>query len=86
MAVCIIVANADGELGRCDAKCYNAPPHTRCVCVCGGRNHGAGELEAMAQVSELEADWLKRCEHVRITAHPKKDQLTLWPVGARPRS
>jgi hypothetical protein len=26
---------------RCDAKCYNAST-SKCTCICGGRNHGAG--------------------------------------------
>lgn len=80
MAACIIVGNADGELGRCDAKCYAAPRHTRCVCVCGGRNHGRGELYAMARARELEAEWRLAGDHVHITTHPAADQLTLWDV------
>lgn len=80
MSVVIIIGNADGELGRCDKKCYGAPPRTRCVCVCGGLNHGRGELEAMAIARELEADWRARGDHIFIATHPAADQLTLWRV------
>ena len=29
-----------GTRGRCDARCHNAK-HPKCVCMCGGRFHGA---------------------------------------------
>ena len=32
-------------MGRCDANCHNAHS-TPCNCICGGRNHGVGFLQA----------------------------------------
>lgn len=30
------------EHRRCDARCYNGKPTTKCKCICGGRNHAGG--------------------------------------------
>lgn len=30
-----------GKKSQCDAKCYNAK-NQKCVCCCGGKNHGVG--------------------------------------------
>lgn len=47
MTTLIAVYNSDGCVGRCDAKCYMATGWTtRCTCICGGANHGAGEMRA----------------------------------------
>ena len=32
--------NSEGTKGRCDASCHNAK-YSKCVCMCGGRYHGA---------------------------------------------
>ena len=54
MAVVVTVRAPDGVcIGRCSASCYDAPPGTRCRCVCGGKNHGVGEIVAMGQSHEL---------------------------------
>lgn len=37
----------------CNAKCYHAKGD-RCTCVCGGRNHGIGEVEALERRTERE--------------------------------
>lgn len=37
---------------RCDAKCYNAH-HSRCHCICGGKNHGAGLQQAIDNVRDI---------------------------------
>lgn len=47
----ISAGNSTGVYGRCDAKCYGAK-HPHCHCICGGRNHGAGLDQAMANTSE----------------------------------
>jgi len=72
VAVAIIVRNADGELGRCDGKCYDAPPHTRCVCVCGGANHGVGRLDAMASAERIAERWTGT--HATCELHPEARQ------------
>lgn len=51
MTTLISVHNSEGCVGRCDAKCYDAR-HPTCVCICGGRNHGAGKSEAMGNVTQ----------------------------------
>jgi hypothetical protein len=41
---------------RCDAKCHNAEG-SECNCICGGRNHGVGFTQAVANNREfLEAE------------------------------
>jgi hypothetical protein len=59
MATLIAVCNADGCVGRCDARCY-AARGTGCECICGGRNHGAGKQQAMDCTRELAQSWAAR--------------------------
>ena len=47
----ITQGDSDGER-RCDARCYNAKSES-CDCVWGGRNHGAGAVQAMENTKEL---------------------------------
>jgi hypothetical protein len=54
--VLIEVRNSKGVVGRCDANCYRATGET-CTCVCGGINHGAGLLRAIANTQQLTAKW-----------------------------
>lgn len=61
MATLIAVYNSEGCAGRCDARCYNAE-HGECQCICGGRNHGAGEQRALENTRELAEKWVKRYE------------------------
>lgn len=51
MPTLIAVYNSEGCVGRCDAKCYDASS-SKCDCICGGKNHGAGKAAAMANVAE----------------------------------
>lgn len=39
--------NTAGFARRCNATCYNAKTPT-CNCICGGRNHGVGLQQAVA--------------------------------------
>ena len=52
MATLISVYSSNGLVGRCDAKCYNAK-HEKCVCICGGRNHGKGQDRAIENTREM---------------------------------
>jgi len=56
------VYNGKRCIGRCDAKCHNAIG-PRCVCICGGRNHGIGAAkaqEAKWEITEQDIqEWLK---------------------------
>ena len=36
---------------RCDARCYGAK-HSKCHCICGGLNHGAGLQQALTNVRD----------------------------------
>ncbi len=58
MSTLIRVGNSEGEVGRCDARCYDAK-EPQCDCVCGGLNHGAGEQQAAAQTSALARSWIE---------------------------
>ena len=60
--------NRDGCTGRCDAKCYNASD-PKCTCICGGRNHGAGEKQAIANTKELAEAWIEDWKR----EHPEDD-------------
>ena len=48
----IVVSNGEGIVGRCDEKCYGATQPT-CACICGGRNHGRGEKNAIENTREM---------------------------------
>lgn len=52
MATLIRVIENGKCVGRCDASCYNAK-HDKCVCCCGGRNHGVGLQQAIENTREL---------------------------------
>jgi hypothetical protein len=52
MTTLIEVRNSEGVVGRCDAKCYNATD-ARCVCICGGANHGAGYAQAVENTADM---------------------------------
>jgi len=44
-----------GRSQRCDATCHKAS-RPKCVCICGGRYHGAGSSATAQQ--QLTSDWL----------------------------
>jgi len=52
MTTMISVHNSDGLVGRCDARCHDATSEV-CDCVCGGRNHGVGESQAIENTREM---------------------------------
>ena len=52
MATLMLVRGSDGMEGRCDAHCYDAR-HSQCDCVCGGRNHGKGEQQAIENTRQF---------------------------------
>lgn len=62
MSTMIAVYNSSGCVGRCDAKCYEAT-QPGCVCVCGGKNHGVGQKQAVENTRELAEAWLKEYTH-----------------------
>lgn len=59
MTTLIAVYNSDGCVGRCDARCYEAAEE-ECDCICGGRNHGAGQERALGNTRELAESWLEQ--------------------------
>ena len=40
MTTIMSLGDSSGTRGRCDARCHQAI-HPQCVCMCGGRYHGA---------------------------------------------
>jgi hypothetical protein len=48
----IVQNNEDGTSRRCDAHCYNAK-QPKCVCVCGGKNHGVGKQQAIKNTDQM---------------------------------
>jgi hypothetical protein len=55
MTTVLAVYGPRGCVGVCDARCHNAmqpmqlkePRRNACICICGGANHGLGELHAI---------------------------------------
>jgi len=42
--------NSQGEKGRCDARCHNAPSDpSHCKCMCGGAFHGIARNHDLEQ-------------------------------------
>lgn len=52
MTTVIAVYTSDGCVGRCDARCHEAAS-SDCDCVCGGRLHGVGAANAVAENTRL---------------------------------
>ena len=52
MSTLIAVYNSEGCVGRCDGRCYDAT-EPECDCICGGRNHGVGLGQALANTEDL---------------------------------
>lgn len=56
--VLLEVKQGDGSRGRCDSRCYDSKK-TKCVCVCGGRNHGVGLAEARKNTEAMHESEVK---------------------------
>jgi transketolase len=52
MTTVLAVYNSEGCVGRCDANCHQARS-ADCDCICGGKNHGKGLQQAIANNHEL---------------------------------
>jgi len=64
-----------GKIGYCDAKCHNAK-HDKCQCICEGRNHGCGEIEAI-DIERLDPRWMTKHKIERIQSKGSK-QMDLF--------
>ena len=73
MTTLIAVYDHSGCIGRCDASCYDAK-HEKCICICGGRNHGKGYIQASENALELYQDYVKKYDRVKVPAR----QLSLF--------
>ena len=58
MTTLIAMYGSDECKGRCDAHCYEAK-EPECDCVCGGRNHGKGLDQAIANTRQLAETMMK---------------------------
>jgi len=77
MTTLIAVYNSEGCVGRCDASCYNAK-HDKCVCCCGGMNHGKGLQQAVENTQAMaEATIMEWCHE-----HADGEDLH-WEIPAR---
>lgn len=54
--------------GRCDANCYDATSDV-CTCICGGRNHGSGLHQAIAQTKQWAHDLIAELQTPTTTVH-----------------
>jgi hypothetical protein len=83
MTTLIAVYTAQGCVGRCDARCYEAHEPV-CTCVCGGRNHGKGLDTSKAQTRANAPVWISayarshQLEHYSSEVHQDCYQLSLW--------
>jgi len=68
VATLLIVGNSEGAL-RCDAKCHDAKPDTKCDCVCGGRYHALGAATAIDQCRQDVIDGRYGRELAAIARH-----------------
>jgi len=73
MTTMIALYNADGCVGRCDARCYLAKSPT-CSCICGAVNHGVGRQQALDQTREYFADLPSAAKQ---NAHPDEQFRTI---------
>jgi hypothetical protein len=56
----LIASGSSGKLRRaCNAKCYNAK-RPECDCMCGGVNHGVGEIQARQNCRVMGVAWIQR--------------------------
>ena len=63
LATLMTFKSASGKTDRCDAKCYNAKG-SKCVCCCGGANHGVGFRKAFKNTVEHFEDMVKASEKI----------------------
>lgn len=64
MATLMTFKSASGKTERCDAKCYNAIGE-KCVCCCGGSNHGVGFVKAFKNTTEHFDQIVKESKNIR---------------------
>jgi len=50
--VLISFKTSHGHGGRCDEKCHSAK-EPKCVCICGGKNHGVGLNQAIQNTEKI---------------------------------
>lgn len=63
MSALIVVYGENGaKIRQCDARCYNAK-HEKCVCCCGGKNHGVGLDKAIDNTREMVEELLVKPEY-----------------------
>ena len=49
--VTLMKAVGGKKVRRCNGRCHDAK-HDKCTCICGGKNHGAGRVQAEQNVRE----------------------------------
>jgi len=79
MATLISYQSSGGQQGRCDAKCYNAR-HPRCVCICGGRNHGVGLRQAAINTAQEAMEWIEKADVKSATVNKRLIEKELSKV------
>jgi hypothetical protein len=84
MTTLIRVGNSEGEIGRCDSRCYNAMI-LECECVCGGLNHKAGEAKAIEQTNALGRTWIDKYAKDK-GIDPKELQTEMFGIDSHNQS
>src|SRR5437764_863340 len=60
----LIASGSSGKSRRiCNAKCYNAKGPD-CDCMCGGVNHGVGEMQARENCRSMGVMWIERAKRL----------------------
>ncbi|MBA7491197.1 hypothetical protein ES702_01742 [subsurface metagenome] len=60
----LMTFRAGEKKASCDARCYNAI-HSKCVCCCGGKNHGVGFVRAFKHTRGQFEEMVKAAERVK---------------------
>jgi hypothetical protein len=60
----LIASGSSGKARRaCNAKCYDAKGPD-CDCMCGGINHGVGEMQARQNCGAMGVAWIERTKRL----------------------
>lgn len=59
MVALIVEKTTGGKTRTCNSRCYNAKG-AKCICCCGGRNHGVGVNKAVDNTIEVAQELLDK--------------------------
>lgn len=72
----LTLITSHGQRRRCDAACHTAK-HSRCHCVCGGKNHGCGHDQAILNTRDQLSNYLSLSGRLSVHSTVIQPQLPL---------